>query len=189
MRRQFVRRARRLPSYQWKRAVHGSMVALLGSGVGTLVAANVALAVSETEPNDIFPGQAATVGTTFNGLLVDQVDLDLYHYTGLTPGDLFNFAFDTFVFDQATFQFARYTDQTTLVDPVQLVDPTHAGSIPGVVPAGGQLTFGASLLSTSTFEGYNVVLTTTSAVPVPATAALLAAGLAGVAFARRRPRL
>ena len=182
------------------------MSRMVGAVVGSMALAAVptakAEAIPETEPNNTFPGQAATVGTQFDGFLCPTCvaspsfpffpdSIDFFHYTGLTPGDDFDLTFQaTGQLSGNTLQAGLYSDQTTIDDAVTASSST--AHLLGTVPASGELTFGITEQTASGFEIYNILLTTTpgTRVPEPATAVLLAAGLtaAGLTAARRKQR-
>jgi hypothetical protein len=191
-----ARRIKRRGPHAPKLPLHRPLIAgLVAAALG--VAASPALAIPEAEPNDTFPGQASTVTTLYDGELCLALcpagtlpDLiDLYHYSGLTPG----FAFDLTgthlgVGDGPDFIFGRYTDQTTVVDFETAFNDNQAVHLFGVVPLSGELSFGVTGANFIFFEGYSLVLNVRQAVPEPATLALLAVGLAGALVTRRRKR-
>ena len=179
-----------------------TLIAGLVSTALAVAASPAAFAVAEPiEPNDTFPGGAATAATLYLGELCTQScfvlgepvtpDLiDLYHFSGLTPGLAFDLT-GTHLGDDndPDFVFGRYTGQTTVVDFETAENVDDVVQLFGVVPLSGELTFGVTPGGSSIvhFEGYSLVLNVHAA-PEPATLALLAAGLAGALVTRRRKR-
>jgi hypothetical protein len=175
--------------------VRRKVIAVTVSAAWAMAASSAALAaVLETEPNNTFPGQASTVGTTYDGILCAIVgtcaepdEIDFYSFTGLNPGD----AYDLTGMEAgvgATFAFGLYSDATTLLAQFTVPNGGPPGHFTDFVPASGELTFGVTSNSLG-FEGYSLVLNVTpQQAPEPATLALLAAGLAGGLMARRRKR-
>jgi hypothetical protein len=177
-----------------------SLTKVAGTALGTAGLAAIAAsagAVPETEPNNTFPGQNATVGTTFTGGVCrlpgcsPADEIDFYHYTGLPEGT-FILTLDpaAFLNPPEALRAGLYTDQDTIID---FVDSTGAPvDLTGDIPLSGELVFGVTVIGESPgFEGYSLVLNVTSAqVAEPATLVLLGAGLmaAGVGVVRRRKR-
>ena len=170
-------------------------VTALGSAALAAIPASAA-AVGETEPNDVFPGQASTVGVTYTGFIdpassVTGPPVDLFHYTGLPVGGAFDLSFDPELLDFDLLRVGLFTNQTT--SPAGIESSGSLVHLQGSIPGSGELTFGV----TNPFgefeaEGYSLVLNVTAAaaVPAPAAIALLAAGLTvvGLDGARRRKR-
>ena len=173
--------------------------ATMGSAAMVAIPASAA-AVPETEPNNTFPGQPATAGVTYSAALclgcapfaLDTIDL--FHYTGLPSGATFDLSFDPFslVIPGHAMMAGLYTDQTTIVDSVTSTTPGPLVHLTGLVPGGGELTFGITSVNATSVESYAVALNVTPrGVPAPPAIVLLAAGLtAAVGFdvARRRKR-
>jgi hypothetical protein len=179
-----------------------SWTKMAGAAMGSAALAAIpasAAAVPETEPNNTFPGQPATAGVTYSAALclgcapfaLDTIDL--FHYTGLPSGATFDLSFDPFslVIPGHAMMAGLYTDQTTIVDSVTSTTPGPLVHLTGLVPGGGELTFGITSVNATSVESYAVALNVASTrVPAPAAIVLLAAGLmaVGVDVARRRKR-
>ena len=179
-----------------------SLTKMAGTALGSAVLAAIpasagAAPILETEPNNTFPGQPATVGVTYQGTVSPggPADLiDFYHYKGLLPGSSFDLSFDpanTFCpgcGPDVILKAGLYTDQTTIGASVTSNDPlVH---LTGTIPGSGELVFGITMTQTAfELEGYTIVLNARG-VPAPATIVLLAAGIAamGLDVARRRKR-
>lgn len=182
------------------------MSRMVGAVVGSMALAAIPTAkgeaVPETEPNNTFPGQNATVGIQFDGVLCPTCaplpppnlpnfpdSIDFFRYTGLTTGDSFDLTFDpNDTVGGHTLEAGLYTDATTIIDSI-----ASSGAVVhllGTVPAGGVLTFGIREGTATDFESYSIRLTTARTVSEPATIVLLATGLtaAGLGAARRRKR-
>ena len=166
--------------------------------------AALALPVPETENNDTFPGQTATVATTYSGELcldspstctgffqVAGQDLtDFYHYTGLPAGGSFDLSFDNTTgccgndlvagrYDSAGPPSASVSTDSALVH------------LTGTIPGSGELTFGITGEGFG-LETYLVTLNVTPPqVAAPPALALLTAGLGALSIevARRRKRV
>lgn len=175
---------------------------VLASAAIAAIPASVAAAPTlETEPNNTFSGQPATVGVTYQGTLCapggacsPSDSIDFFHYTGLPPGGSFDLSFDPvnviFPGADAELKAGLYTGQTTIGASVTSTDPlVH---LTGTIPGSGELVFGITIAGPSfDVEGYTTVLNVRSTgVPAPATIVLLAAGLTamGLDVARRRKR-
>jgi len=175
---------------------------LLGSMAIAALPTPDAEAVPETEPNSTFPGQSASVDVLITGTL-GQLScpgcppagdfIDFFHYTGLPVGGAYDLTLTTgFTLAGHSLQAGLYTDQTNFTSPVS-ASSGLPGHLTGIVPPGGALTFGVTEgFSPTNVESYSVILnvTTPTAVPEPATIALVAAGVSalGVTAARRRKR-
>ena len=170
----------------------------MGSAAMAATPASVA-AVPETESNNTFPGQPATVGVTYSAFLClgcapSVLDtIDFFHYTGLPSGGTFDLSFDPIdlVIPGHTLRAGLYTDQTNFSDSVTSTTPGPLVHLTGLIPGGGELTFGITTVNATDFEGYNVALSVAPPrVPAPAAIVLLAAGLTalGLDVARRRKR-
>jgi len=179
-----------------------SRVRMAGTAMGSAAMAAIpasAAAVPETEPNNTFPGQPATVGVTYSAFLClgcapSVLDtIDLFHYTGLPSGGTFDLSFDPIhlVLTGHSMRAGLYTDQTNFSDSVTSTTPGPLVHLTGLIPGGGDLTFGITTVNAASTEGYTVALSVVpSRVPAPAAIVLLAAGLAAVGLdvARRRKR-
>jgi hypothetical protein len=173
--------------------------ATMGSAAMAAIPATAA-AVPETEPNNTFPGQPATAGVTYTGTLCLNCapsfsdTIDLFHYTGLPSGGAFDLSFDPTHLEISghTLMAGLYTDQTTIVDSVTSTFPGPLVHLTGLVPGGGELTFGITSVNATSVESYTVALNVTPrGVPAPPAIVLLAAGLTaavGLDVARRRKR-
>ena len=167
----------------------------LGVAVGAaaligLPAASQAAPVNDTEPNNSFPGQPVLPGDVITGH-VDNLNpqfftpdpVDFFQYSGLQPGSFF----DVFVelidpFDAETiFANASASDLTQL--DFENIPAQGTAHLTGVVPSDGNLVVGITMANQQTFSGfedYRISLTAATAVPVPASLALVAAGLVGL---------
>jgi hypothetical protein len=180
-----------------------SWVRMVGTAMGSAAMAATPVsvaAVPETESNNTFPGQPATVGVTYSpaslclGCAPPFLDtIDFFHYTGLPSGGTFDLSFDPI--DLAilghTLRAGLYTDQTNFSDSVTSTTPGPLVHLTGLIPGGGELTFGITTVNATDFEGYTVALSVAPPrVPAPAAIVLLAAGLTalGLDVARRRKR-
>ena len=191
-----ARRNERCP-HAMRLPLHRSLIAgLVAAALGVAASPARALPVFETEPNDTFPGQTATVATLYRGQLCTtscgfQVPpdlIDLYHYSGLSPGLAFNLTGIHLGFSSGPdFVFGLYTDQTTVVNSATAFNVNDVVHLFGIVPLSGELSFGVTTTGTAAFEGYSLTLNVAAA-PEPATLALLAVGLAGALVTRRRKR-
>ena len=151
-----------------------------------------AQAISEPNPNDDFPGAAATPGVTIEGSVSFNGgdSSDFFHYTGLTPGSFF----DVFV-QIDTSSSSSDIRAGVFENPVSLL--ANKFLHPGdtflfdnlVVPSNGEVVVGLRHASEECCEGYQLRLDVASAsVPQPAALALVSAGLVGLGLhvARRR---
>jgi hypothetical protein len=173
---------------------------LLASTTLTVIApaASFAAFVAETEPNNSFAtANSESAGNTIFGSLCNNnlaaggcspADTkDFFVFSGLTAGGSFDFDLKV-SFNSSTLKFALFTDDTTFTDETDLVGNVEK-HIVGTIPLAGALTLGVTTDEFDSFlEGYQVSLTVSSAVPEPASAVLLAAGLGGLAALRRRRR-
>jgi hypothetical protein len=158
--------------------------ALLGLPPGTQAAP-----VSDTEPNNSFASpQAAAPGDIVTGhvdnLPTTPDPVDFFGYSGLQAGSFF----DVFVQltdsppDSNLFANVSASDLTQL-DFEAILTVGGTAHLTGIVPADGKLVVGMTVANQSNiadFEDYRFTLTTRAAVPVPASLALVAAGLVGL---------
>lgn len=172
-----------------------STTALLATGAATLAASGSALALVLEPPDfsNTFPGHPSVVGETYQGRVrtdfeFDEFsDVDVFHYTGLTPGDAFDLGLN--FLDSDSFGASVFAVEAFIGSP--LTDSTSDGlfeHLTFVVPGSGELSFLVSTDGEDGSEGYQLRLTSPRSVPEPATIALLAAGLAGALVTRRRRR-
>jgi len=171
--------------------------AALGSAAIAAIPASAGAATLDTEPNNTFAtAQAATVGDTISGTLCftgcgPTLDTaDFFHYTALSPGGSFDFAFNHPDAVFGNLLAGRYTSGGPAVDSVSSGGPTLV-HLTGTIPGTGELFFGITAGNSCCGEGYTAKLTVTGArVSAPAAIVLLAAGLVAVGLdtARRRKR-
>lgn len=159
--------------------------ALVGLPPGTQAAP-----VADTEPNNSFPGQAVAPGDVITGH-VDNLNpqfftpdpVDFFEYSGLQAGSFF----DVFVelidpLDTETIRADASASDLSQLD-FENIPAQGSAHLTGIVPADGTVVVGITMLNQATFSGfedYRISLTTATAVPVPASLALVAAGLVGL---------
>jgi hypothetical protein len=159
---------------------------VVGAAMGSAMLAGLPLGaqaapVLDTEPNNSFPGQAANVGDVITGTVDFEDTVDFFQYSGLTPGSFF----DVFV-ELTAGNGPVFTDASTS-GLVQLDFDTLLGNLDsvhlnGIVPVDGKVVVQMSNQDPTQccFEGYRISLTQRAAVPMPASLALVAAGLVGL---------
>ena len=170
----------------------------LGIAVGTaaligLPPGTQAAPVADTEPNNSFPGQAVAPGDVvtghvdnFNPAVFPPDPVDFFEYSGLTPGSFF----DVFVElidpgdSETIFANASASDLTQLdFENIQNVPGGGSAHLTGIVPVDGTVVVGITMANQQTFSGfedYRISLSAPTAVPLPASLALVAAGLVGL---------
>jgi hypothetical protein len=163
---------------------------LLGSAA--LVALpEAAQAIPEPEPNDDFPGAAATPGVTIEGgVSFNGGDpSDFFHYTGLTPGSFFDVFVQIDVAQTTSDILAGVFENPVSLLANKLLHPGDSFLFDNlVVPANGEVVVGLRHTA-ECCEGYQLRLDVASAtVNQPAALALVSAGLVGLGLhvARRR---
>jgi len=154
---------------------------------------------SESEPNDSAPGNAGVIGDPFEGSVRNAPDalydpVDFVTFQPLSPGATYTLSLDSLYF--ASIIFELFGDlATTSFDTVTVGGLSHANYSP--ISGIGALTVRISTNSCPLggpsecgSEGYRVQLNKTAdgSAPEPASAVLLAAGLAAAFVARRRKR-
>ena len=155
--------------------------------------------VLDTEPNNSFPGQAVLPGDVITGH-VDNLNppftpdpVDFFQYSGLSAGSFFDvFVELTDPLDKEMI-FAETDSSSQALLDFEFIPGQGNAHLTGIVPADGKLVVGITMANQANFSGsedYRISLTTrTAAVPVPASLALVAAGLVGLGglhVARRR---
>jgi hypothetical protein len=171
--------------------VAGAAIASAVVATGATVSEGVTINESTLNSgiNEPFPGATVPVANTFASIegSVFENDDDFFNYQGLQPGSSFDILVELF-HDDLSAQASSLVP--TSLDSVSLDDVTSTGNLTGIVPSDGHVVVHLSTSATFDTEGYRITLRGTRAsVPVPASLALVTAGLValgGLHVARRR---